>query len=171
VSAVSKHPLYFTSLLFLDLDVLVGADTGGLEGLGAQLLILVGDQVNAGRKLVDVGALATEIEDTDLGVWHTTVEPRLRVWLGEICVSACPAASPPRRHRRMVFPPQTSSCWRCLATYLVLAVAVAPRWTACHYDGGERWMLVLREELTVTHVKYQESEGLFACRFQSNAKT
>ena len=70
----------FTPLLLL-CNVLVGADTGGLEGLRAQLLILVGDEVDAERELVDVRALAAKVEDTDLGVGHTTVEAGLRVWL------------------------------------------------------------------------------------------
>jgi hypothetical protein len=59
--------------------VLVGANTGGLESLGGQLLVLVGDQVDAEREVVDVGALAAEIEDADLGVRYTTVEPALGV--------------------------------------------------------------------------------------------
>ena len=63
-------------------EVLVGANTGGLEGLGAQLLILVGDEVDAEREVVDGGTLAAKVEDADLGVRHTTVEPRLRVRLG-----------------------------------------------------------------------------------------
>ena len=63
------------------LYVLVGADTGGFESLGTQLLILVGDEVDAAWELVDVGALAAEIEDADLWVWHTTVEAGLWVWL------------------------------------------------------------------------------------------
>lgn len=62
-------------------EVLVGANTGGLEGLGAQLLILVGDEVDAEREVVDGGTLAAEVEDADLGVRHTTVEARLRVRL------------------------------------------------------------------------------------------
>jgi hypothetical protein len=62
-------------------EVLVGADTGGLEGLGAQLLILVGDKVDAEGEVVDVGTLAAKIEDADLGVGDTTVEARLRVRL------------------------------------------------------------------------------------------
>lgn len=61
--------------------VLVGANTGGLEGLGAQLLILVGDEVDAQREVVDGGALAAQVEDADLGVRDTTVEPRLGVRL------------------------------------------------------------------------------------------
>lgn len=63
-------------------EVLVGANTGGLEGLGAQLLILVGDEVNAEREVVDVRLLAAEIEDSDLRVGDTTVEPRLGIRLG-----------------------------------------------------------------------------------------
>lgn len=62
-------------------EVLVGANTGGLEGLGTQLLILVGDEVDAEREVVDVGALSAQIEDADLGVGDTTVEPRLRIRL------------------------------------------------------------------------------------------
>lgn len=61
--------------------VLVGANTGGFESLGAQLLILVGDEVDAERELVDVGALTTEVEDANLGVGDTTVEAGLGVGL------------------------------------------------------------------------------------------
>lgn len=64
-------------------EVLVGANTGGLEGLGAQLLILVGDEVNAEREVVDGSTLATKIEDANLGVGDTTVEARLGVRLQE----------------------------------------------------------------------------------------
>lgn len=62
-------------------EVLVGANTGSLEGFGAQLLILVGDEVDAEREVVDIGTLATQVEDADLGVGDTTVEPRLGVRL------------------------------------------------------------------------------------------
>lgn len=58
--------------------VLVGANTSGLKGLGTQLLIFVGHHVDAQREIVDIGTLASEIEDSDLGVGDTTVEPRLR---------------------------------------------------------------------------------------------
>jgi hypothetical protein len=68
-------------------NVLVGANTGSLEGLRGDLLILVGDEVNAEGELVDVGLLATEIEDANLGVGDTTVEARLRVRLLSIAVS------------------------------------------------------------------------------------
>ena len=62
-------------------DVLVGANTGGFESLGRQLLVLVGDQVNAGGEVVHVCLLTAQIEDTDLRVGNTTVEPGLRVGL------------------------------------------------------------------------------------------
>ena len=61
--------------------VLVGADTGGFEGLGTQLLVLVGDEVDAEREVIDLGALSAQIEDSDLGVGDTTVEPGLRIRL------------------------------------------------------------------------------------------
>lgn len=64
-------------------EVLVGANTGGLEGLRAQLLELIGDEMNAEREVVDGSALAAEVEDADLGVRHTTVKPRLGVRLEE----------------------------------------------------------------------------------------
>ena len=47
-------------------DVLVGANTGGLESLARKLLILVGNKVAAEGELVDGGTLAAKIEDTDL---------------------------------------------------------------------------------------------------------
>ena len=38
--------------------------------------------MDAERELIDVCALATQIEDSDLCVGHTSVEARLRVWRG-----------------------------------------------------------------------------------------
>ena len=43
--------------------------------------------MDAERELVDVGLLATEIEDANLGVGYTTVEARLRVRLLSMTVS------------------------------------------------------------------------------------
>lgn len=62
-------------------NVLVGANTGGLEGLGRQLLVLIGDHVHTGGEVVNVGLLTAQIEDADLGVGNTTVEARLGVRL------------------------------------------------------------------------------------------
>lgn len=69
-------------------EVLVGANTGGLESLGGQLLVLVGDEVDAEREVVYAGLLATEVEDADLGIRYTTVEPALGVL--DVCQSAIP---------------------------------------------------------------------------------
>ena len=60
-------------------EVLVGANTGGFESLGRQLLVLVGDEVNAEREVVYIGLLAAEVENADLGIRDTTVEPALGV--------------------------------------------------------------------------------------------
>ena len=59
-------------------NVLVGANTGGL---GGQLLVLVGNQVDAHGEVIHVGLLTTKIEDTNLRVGNTTVEPGLGVRL------------------------------------------------------------------------------------------
>jgi len=77
-------------------EVLVGADTGSFEGFGAQLFVLVGNEMNAEWELIDTSTLSSEIEDTDFRVWDTTVESRLWIWL-------------------------------------ILAIAVATSWTACHF--------------------------------------
>jgi hypothetical protein len=61
--------------------VLVGANAGRLEGLGAQLLILVGDQVDTEREVIDGRTLAAQIKDPNLSVGYTTVEPGLRIRL------------------------------------------------------------------------------------------
>jgi hypothetical protein len=62
-------------------DSLVGTNTGSLKSLRAQLLILVGNQVDAQWELVDVRTLSAQVEDSDLGIRDTSVEPRLRVRL------------------------------------------------------------------------------------------
>ena len=62
-------------------DILVGTDTGGFESLRGKLLIFVGDHVHTEREVIDVGLLTSQIEDTDLGVGNTTVEPGLGVGL------------------------------------------------------------------------------------------
>lgn len=95
--------------------VLVGANTSGLEGLRAQLLVLVGDHVDAEREVIDGSLLATEIEDTNLGVGDTTVEPGLGVGLVKsfmlaidsiICMLASFKSS--RSHRLVVVLPSRS---------------------------------------------------------------
>jgi len=68
-------------LLFTGYHVLVGANSGGFKCLGAQLLELVGYEVDAEGELIDSRALAAEVEDADLRVGYTAVEARLGVWL------------------------------------------------------------------------------------------
>lgn len=69
-------------VLAAELDqVLVAANTSGFQGFRAQLFVLVRHQVDAQGEILHGGLLATEIEDTDLRIWDTTAEPRLRVWL------------------------------------------------------------------------------------------
>jgi hypothetical protein len=62
-------------------QVLVRADAAGLQRLGGELLMLAGDQVDTQGELIDVRALATQIEDADLGIGNTSHVPRLRVRL------------------------------------------------------------------------------------------
>lgn len=61
--------------------ILVGTDTGSFEGFGGKLFVLVGDHVDAQGEVVHGSLLTTQVEDTDLGVGNTTVEPGLRVRL------------------------------------------------------------------------------------------
>ena len=49
-------------------DVLVAANATSLQGLGRDLLLLVAQQVDTERELVNTGLLTTQIVDTDLGV-------------------------------------------------------------------------------------------------------
>lgn len=94
--------------------VLVGADTSSFEGLGTQLFVLVRHHVHAKWELVDIGTLSSKIEDTNLRVWHTTVESRFGIRLRELV----------QEYRTGV------------AEYadLVLAVAVASSWSSGHFD-------------------------------------
>ena len=57
--------------------VLVSTDTRGLQSLGRDLLVLVTDQVHTEWEFVYRCLLTTQIVDTDLWVWHTTVVPGL----------------------------------------------------------------------------------------------
>ena len=63
------------------MNVLVCAYTGSFEGFRRELLIFVGDHVNAKRKLIDVGTFAAKIENADFRIGDTTVETRFGVWL------------------------------------------------------------------------------------------
>ena len=62
-------------------DLLVGADASGFEGFRGQLLVLVGDHVDAEGEFIDVGTFAAQIENADFGIGNTAVEAGLGVWL------------------------------------------------------------------------------------------
>jgi len=81
VVGMSPHPEMERILATVLGEVLVGTDTSSLKRLRGELFQFVGHEVNAEREVVDGGTLATEIEDADLGVGHTTVEARLGVRL------------------------------------------------------------------------------------------
>ena len=63
------------------MSYLVATDTASLEGFGRQLLVLIGDQVDAEGELVHASLLAAQVEDPDLGVGDTAAEPGLGVGL------------------------------------------------------------------------------------------
>lgn len=71
------------------IDVLVGTNSCSLECFRGQLLVLVGDHMYTEREVIDVGTLAAEIKDTDLGVRHTTVEAGFGIRLYRSIWSAC----------------------------------------------------------------------------------
>jgi len=61
--------------------VLVSTDTTSFESFSGKLFVLVGDEVNAEREIVNRSLLATKIVDSDLGIRDTTAESALRIRL------------------------------------------------------------------------------------------
>jgi len=57
-------------------NILVGTDSGRLEGLTRELFVLVRDQVAAERELVHVSALAAQVENLDLKTIELTLYDR-----------------------------------------------------------------------------------------------
>lgn len=62
-------------------DVLVGTDTSGFQSLRGQLFNLVGHQVDTQWEVIDRGLLSTQVVDSDLRVWDSSVVSRLWVRL------------------------------------------------------------------------------------------
>jgi hypothetical protein len=79
--------------------------------------------VNAEWEFVDIGTLAAEIEDSNLGVGYPTVEAGLRVWLFRVSCSSL-------RNLRL----NEDRISRRRRTDLVLAVAVASCWSSGHLE-------------------------------------
>lgn len=61
--------------------VLVGANASSLKSLAGKLLVLVGDEVDAKREVINICLLATQIEDANLAIGNTTIEARLGIRL------------------------------------------------------------------------------------------
>jgi len=61
-------------LTALGLHVLVSSNTGGLEGLGGDLLLLVGNEMDASGESSPVGLSGTTIVHSNLGIGNTSVE-------------------------------------------------------------------------------------------------
>ena len=116
-------------------EVLIGTNPGSLEGLGAQLLILVGDEVDAQREVVDGRALPAEVEDANLGIGDTTVEAGLRVRLRDTNVSF--KLSPGSWLSWVGASEAVGSRARCRPqrlTYLILAVPVTSGRATRHFE-------------------------------------
>jgi hypothetical protein len=62
-------------------QMLVDGNTGSLKSLGGDLLLLVAHHVADEGEEIDSSLLGSNIEDTDLGVWHSTAVPTLDVGL------------------------------------------------------------------------------------------
>ena len=92
-----------------------------------------------------------KVEDPNLGVGNTTVEPGLGVWLSNLNVSPLFYSFFPFHRSGIVAglcltldedvqrsPQSTASTQKSRTTYLVLAIAVASRWTTSHFEGVSR---------------------------------
>lgn len=75
-----------------DHHMLVASNTGGLQSLGTDLLLLVGDQVHGEGEHLDAGLLVSGVVDPELGVGHTSVVPGLGVRL-VLAISVAPGRS------------------------------------------------------------------------------
>jgi hypothetical protein len=120
---------------------LVGANTGSLQSLGAQLFIFVGDQVDAEGKLVNIRTLSAKIEDSDLGIGDTTVEAGFGIRLENMSVLIQLSSLRLRAGaivmlwwRSKLDTPSRASNSSRERTHLVLAVTVTSRWAACHLE-------------------------------------
>lgn len=70
-----------TKFTCVDLHVLVSGNTSSLKCLRGDLLLLIGNQMDAAREFVPVGLLLSSVIDSNLWVWHSTVETRLWIRL------------------------------------------------------------------------------------------
>jgi len=54
-------------------DIFVCTNTGSFQSLRGDLLVLVRDKMSAVGEVINAGALSAKIENSDLGVGHTTI--------------------------------------------------------------------------------------------------
>lgn len=78
VPRVHSHSHVEGVLASLDCQVFVGSNARGLKGLGGDLLLLSGDQMDTVGELVVGSLLITDVVNSELGVRDTTVVARLR---------------------------------------------------------------------------------------------
>jgi len=72
--------------------VLVASDSGGLESFRGDLLLLVANQMDAGSESVVLGLLLSNIVNSQLWVWDTSVESGFWIWL-VLLISVAPSWS------------------------------------------------------------------------------
>jgi len=60
-------------------DVFVGANTSSFEGFTRQLFVFIGDEMAAEGEVVYGSTFAAQIENTNLGIRHTTIVPGFRI--------------------------------------------------------------------------------------------
>ncbi len=65
----------------LSLHVLVASNSSSLESLGGNLLLLVTDEMDTSGEGVMPCSLSANVINSELGIWHSSVEPRLWIWL------------------------------------------------------------------------------------------
>jgi hypothetical protein len=63
-------------------DVLVTTDSGSLKRLRRDLLILIGQEMDSQRELIDTGLFVTQVIDSDLWVWECKKNVRGQAYLG-----------------------------------------------------------------------------------------
>ena len=68
-------------LTAVDGHVLVAGNSCSLKSLRGDLLLLVANQMDASWEFIELSLLLTNVVHSKLGVWDTTVESRLWIWL------------------------------------------------------------------------------------------
>jgi len=72
--------------------VLVASNSGGLKSFRGDLLFLVANQMDAGSESVVLGLLLSNIVNSQLWVWDTSVESGFWIWL-VLLISVAPSWS------------------------------------------------------------------------------